>query len=67
MIAHYGSGFDSYVVLNNPPQWRIVVNLIYKGAGITSLKIFTGYADENIKMFPDMFILDVGEFILLVV
>ena len=28
MIAHSGSGFDSYVVLNNLPQWRSVVDLI---------------------------------------
>ena len=42
MIAHYGSGFDSYVVLNNLPQKRFVVNLLKKGVGITSLKIFTG-------------------------
>ena len=38
MIAHNGSGFDSYVVLNNLPQWRSVVKLIENGAGIASLK-----------------------------
>ena len=26
LIAHNGSGFDSYVVLNNLHQWRSVVN-----------------------------------------
>ena len=25
-LAHEGSGFDSYVVLNNLPQWRTVVS-----------------------------------------
>ena len=38
LIAHNGSGFDSYVVLNNLPKWRSVVKLIKNGAGIVSLK-----------------------------
>ena len=42
LIAHNGSGFDSYVVLNNLPQWRSVVNLFKNGAGIVSFKIFNG-------------------------
>ena len=41
LIAHKGSGFDSYVVLNNLPQWR-TVKLIKNGSGIVSLKIFNG-------------------------
>ena len=45
--AHNGSGFDSYVVLNNLPQWRSVVKLIKNGAGIVSLKKFNGYVDQN--------------------
>ena len=45
LIAHNGSGFDSYVVLNNLPQWRSVVKLIKNGRGIVSLKIFNGYVD----------------------
>ena len=64
MVAHDGSGFDSYVVLNNLPQWPSVVKTINNGVGITSLKIFNGYVDENEK-FPNMYILDVGEFILI--
>ena len=50
LIAHNGSGFDSYVVLNNLPQQRNV-NLIKNGAGIVSLKIFNGYVDEK-KRIP---------------
>ena len=50
LIAHNGSGFDSYVVLNNLPQWRSVVKLIKNGRGIVSLKIFNGYVDENKKI-----------------
>ena len=45
LIAHKGSGFDSYVVLNNLPQWRTVVNLNKNGACINSLKIFNCYVD----------------------
>ena len=49
LIAHKGSGFDSYVVLNNLPLWR-TVNLIKNGSGIVSLKIFNGYVDQNKKI-----------------
>ena len=50
LIAHNGSGFDSYVVLNNLPQWRSIVKLIKNGAGVLSLKIFNGYVDQNQKI-----------------
>ena len=50
LIAHNGSGFDSYVVLNNLPQWGNVVKLIKNGAGIISLKIINGYVDEKKKI-----------------
>ena len=49
LIAHKGSGFDSYVVLNNLPQWR-TFKLIKNGSGIVSLKIFNGYVDQNKKV-----------------
>ena len=49
LIAHNGSGFDSYVVINALPQWRSVVKLIKNGAGIFSHKIFNGYVDHNKK------------------
>ena len=51
LIAHKGSGFDSYVVLNNLLQWRTVVSLIKNGSGIVSLKIFNGYVDP-VKKIP---------------
>ena len=51
LIAHNGSGFDSYVVLNNLPQWRSIVKTIKNGAGIVSLKIFNGYVD-SVKKIP---------------
>ena len=49
LIAHKGSGFDSYVVLNNLPQLR-TVKLIKTGSSIVSLKIFNGYVDQNKKI-----------------
>ena len=51
LIAQNGSGFDSFVVLNNLPKWRSVVKLIKKGAGIVSLQIFNGYIDP-VKKIP---------------
>ena len=50
LLAHKGSGFDIYAVLNNLPQWRSVVILIENGAGIASLKIFSGYVDQTKKI-----------------
>ena len=47
LFAHNGSGFDSYVVLKNLPQWRNVVKPVKNGTGIISLKIFNGYVDEK--------------------
>ena len=49
LIAHKGSGFDSYVVLNNLLQWR-TVKLIKNGSSIVSLKIFNGYVDQIMKI-----------------
>ena len=57
LLAHKGSGFDSYVVSNNLPHWRTVVSLNKYGSGIVSLKTFNGYV-EQAKKTPDMFILD---------
>ena len=50
LLAHKGSGFDSYVVLNELLQWRSIVNLIKNGTGIVSLKIFNGYLDRTKKI-----------------
>ena len=49
-LAHNGSGFDSYVVINNLPQWRTVVSLIKNGSGVLSLRIFNDYVDQNKKI-----------------
>ena len=49
LIAHKGSGFDSYVVLNNLPQWR-TFKMIKSGSGIVTLKKLNGYVDQNKKI-----------------
>ena len=49
MIVDNGSGFDSYVVLNNLPQWRTVVNIIKKGTGIVSFEVFNGYVERKTR------------------
>ena len=49
ILAHNGSGVDSYVVLNNLPQWRTVFGTIQNGSGIVSLKKMNGYVDQNNK------------------
>ena len=46
LIAQKGSGFCSYVVLKNLPQWRTVVSLIEEGAGIVFVRIIKGYVDS---------------------
>ena len=66
LVAHIGSGFNSYVVINNLPQWRSVVKLFRNGPGISSPKLYNGYVDEN-KNLLKMFNIDVKEFILIVV
>ena len=50
LIAHNGSGFDSYIVLNNLTQWQSVLYLIKNGAGIISFEKFNGYVDQNKKI-----------------
>ena len=47
--AHNGSGFDSYIDLNDISHWRTVVSLIKNCSGFVSLKRFHGYVDENKK------------------
>ena len=63
ILAKNGSGFESYVVLNNRPQWKTVVSLTKNGSCIVSFRIFNGYVDRN-KKFPNLCILHVEEFIM---
>ena len=47
LLAHKGSGFDSYVVLKILPQWSTVVSMMKNGAGVVSLKIFNRFVDPG--------------------
>ena len=49
-IAHKGSRFDSFVVINNLPPWRTVTNVIKTGAGIVSFKKYNGNFDKKEKI-----------------
>ena len=51
LLAHKETGIDSYVVLNNLPQWRTVVSLSKNGSGIVSSIIFNAYVDA-VKKIP---------------
>ena len=48
-----GSGFDTWVILNNLPcDKHIVGDIIKNGKGIISLKVFNGYIEKNKKQIP---------------
>ena len=41
--AHNGSGFDTWVVINNLPCDKRLVKIVKNGKGIIELKVFNGY------------------------
>ena len=53
--AHNGSGFDTWIVLNNLPCDKRIVNKIKNGEGIIELKVFNGYIEKNKKQNPQFF------------
>ena len=48
--AHNGSGFDNWIVLNNHPCDKRIVNTIKSGKVIIELKVFSGYIEKNKKL-----------------
>ena len=60
MHAHNGSGFDSWIILNNLPCDKHIVVIIKNGKGIISLKIFNGYIEKNKKQIPQHLIFRCG-------
>ena len=51
--AHNGSGFDTWIILNNLPCDRhIVGDIIKNDKGIIELKVFNGYIYKNNKQIP---------------
>ena len=49
MHAHNGSGFDAWIVLNDLPCDKHIVNIIKNGKGIIELKVFNGLIHKNNK------------------
>ena len=49
MHSHNGSGFDTWIVLNNLPCDKHIVNINDNGKGIIELKVFNGLIHKNNK------------------
>ena len=49
MHAHNGSCFDTWIVLNNFPCDKHIVDIIKNGKGIKELKVFNGVIHKNNK------------------
>ena len=45
--AHNGSGFDTWIVLNNLPCGKHIFDVIKNGKGIIELKVFNGYVGNK--------------------
>ena len=52
MHAHNGSGFDTWIILNNLPCDKHIVDIFKIGKGIISLKIINGYIENIKKQIP---------------
>ena len=52
MHAHNGSGFDTWIILNNLPCDKLIVNIIKNGKGIVQMKVFNGVIHKNNKQIP---------------
>ena len=61
MHAHNGSGFDTWIILNNLPSDKHIVGDIIKNCkGIISMKIFNGYIAKSKKQIPQYLIFRCG-------
>ena len=52
MHAHSGSGIDTWIILNNLPCDKHIVDIIKNGKGIIELKVFNGLIHESNKQIP---------------
>ena len=50
--AHNGSGFDTWIILNNLPCDKHIVDIIKNGKGNIELKVFNGLIETNNKQIP---------------
>ena len=60
MHAHSGIGFDTWILLNNLPCDKHIVDIIKIGEVIFSLKISNGYIEKNKKQIPQKTIFRCG-------
>ena len=60
MHAHNGSGFDTWVLLNNLRCDKHIVDIIKNGKGIISLKVFNGLIYKNNKQILQYLIFRCG-------
>ena len=58
--AHNGSGFHTWIILNNLPCDKHIVDIIKNGKGFISLKIFNGYICNGKKQIPQNLIFSCG-------
>ena len=52
MHAHNGSGFDTWIILNNLPCDKHIVDITKNGKGIIELIVFNGLIQKNNKQIP---------------
>ena len=57
--AHNGSGFDTWIILNNLSCDKHIVDIIKIGKGFIELKVFNDLIHKKINKFLNIFILDV--------
>ena len=50
--AHNGSGFDTWIILNNLDCDKRIVDVIKNGKAIMELKVFIGYVEKNNRQTP---------------
>ena len=60
MHAHNGSGFDTWIILNNLRCDKLISNIIKNGKGIVKLKVFNGLIYKNNKQIPQFLIIRCG-------
>ena len=57
--AHNGSGFDTWIILNNLDCDKHIANIIKNGKGIVELKVINGYIQKKTSKFLNIFTSDV--------
>ena len=59
LYAYNGSGFDIWIILQNLPCDKHIVDIIKNGEGIIELKVLDGFIQSNQNKFLNNSILDV--------